>query len=279
MSMKQKQWPGKWIGFCLLLALQMIGAYAYGQVKVSGKVNAPSGAAAESVTVMVKGTKSGAITDNTGNYSLTAALKEGNYSLVFEGVGFKKKEIAFTVGAAKSYTVDAVLSEEVSKLDEVVVTGTSQGTTRRQLGSYVSSVKGEELTKGGSGNVLAALQGKTAGAQITQNNGDPAGGISVRLRGISTISSSSEPLYIVDGVIVNNSTNRVTNTQSGYDGQNFVGNVGQNRLVDINPADIERVEVLNGAAAAAIYGSRANAGVVQIFTKKVSLERGCFFLY
>jgi len=268
MSMKQKQWPGKWIGFCLLLALQMIGAYAYGQVKVSGKVNAPSGAAAESVTVMVKGTKSGAITDNTGNYSLSAALKEGNYSLVFEGVGFKKKEIAFTVGAAKSYTVDAVLSEEVSKLDEVVVTGTSQGTTRRQLGSYVSSVKGEELTKGGSGNVLAALQGKTAGAQITQNNGDPAGGISVRLRGISTISSSSEPLYIVDGVIVNNSTNRVTNTQSGYDGQNFVGSVGQNRLVDINPADIERVEVLNGAAAAAIYGSRANAGVVQIFTKK-----------
>jgi len=266
--MKQKQWPGKWTRFCLAMALNLIGACAIGQVKVSGKVSAPTGAAAESVTVMVKGTKSGAITDNTGNYSLTAALKEGVYSLVFEGVGFKKKEVAFTVGAAKSYTVDASLTEEVSKLDEVVVTGTSQGTTRRQLGSYVSSVKGEELTKGGSGNVLAALQGKTAGAQITQNNGDPAGGLSVRLRGISTISASSEPLYIVDGVIVNNSTNRVTNTQSGYDGQNFVGSIGQNRLVDINPADIERVEVLNGAAAAAIYGSRANAGVVQIFTKK-----------
>ena len=149
-----------------------------------------------------------------------------------------------------------------------MVTGTSLGTTRKQLGSYISTVRGDELTKGATGNVLAALQGKTAGAQIIQNSGDPAGGMSVRLRGISSISSSSEPLYIVDGVIVNNATNRVTNTQSNYDGNNFVGNIGQNRLVDINPADIDHIEVLNGAAAAAIYGSRANAGVVQIFTKR-----------
>ncbi|HEU4903973.1 MAG TPA: SusC/RagA family TonB-linked outer membrane protein, partial [Flavisolibacter sp.] len=104
--------------------------------------------------------------------------------------------------------------------------------------------------------------------QIIQNSGDPAGGISVRLRGISSVFSSSEPLYIVDGVIINNATNRVTNTSANYDGQNFVGTIGQNRMVDINPADIDRIEVLNGAAAAAIYGSRANAGVVQIFTKR-----------
>ena len=116
--------------------------------------------------------------------------------------------------------------------------------------------------------MLAALQGKTAGAQIIQNSGDPAGGVSVRLRGISSILSSSDPLYIVDGVIINNATNRVTNTQNSYDGNNFVGTIGQNRMVDINPNDIERIEVLNGAAAAAIYGSRANAGVIQIFTKR-----------
>ena len=121
---------------------------------------------------------------------------------------------------------------------------------------------------GASGNVLAALQGKTAGAQIIQNSGDPAGGMSVRLRGISSVLSSSEPLYIVDGVIINNATNRVTNTSGNYDGGNFVGSIGQNRMVDINPADIERIEVLNGAAAAATYGSRANAGVIQIFTKR-----------
>jgi TonB-dependent SusC/RagA subfamily outer membrane receptor len=150
----------------------------------------------------------------------------------------------------------------------VVVTGTSAGTTRRQLGSYISTVRAEDLSKGAATNALQALQGKTAGAQITQNSGDPAGGLSVRLRGISSISSSSEPLYIVDGVIVNNATTRVTNTSGNYDGANFVGNIGQNRMVDINPADIDRIEVLNGAAAAAIYGSRANAGVVQIFTKR-----------
>ena len=160
------------------------------------------------------------------------------------------------------------MASDALGLDEVIVTGTTAGTTKRQIGNYISTVKADELTKAGAGNVLSALQGKTAGAQISQNSGDPAGGMSVRLRGISSVSSSSEPLYIVDGVIVNNGTNRVTNTQSGYDGGNFIGNVGQSRMVDINPADIERVEVLNGAAAAAIYGSRANAGVVQIFTKK-----------
>src|ERR1043165_5362024 len=153
-------------------------------------------------------------------------------------------------------------------MDEVIVTGVSAGTTRKQLGNYISTVKADELTKGATSNVLSALQGKTAGAQIIQNNGDPAGGISVRLRGISSVLSSSEPLYIVDGVIVNNATNRVTNTQNSYDGNTFVGTIGQNRLADINPADIDHIEVLNGAAAAAIYGSRANAGVIQIFTKR-----------
>jgi outer membrane receptor for ferrienterochelin and colicin len=144
-----------------------------------------------------------------------------------------------------------------------VVTGTSLGTTKKQLGSFISTVKSDQLNKGIPGNAIQALQGKTAGAQITQNSGDPAGGMSVRLRGISSINSSSDPLYIVDGVIVNNATNRVTNTQSGYDGANFVGTIGQSRMVDINPADIERIEVLNGAAAAAIYGSRANSNLHQ----------------
>lgn len=260
--------PGKWRQFCLLLAVTLLTAYSYGQVRVSGKITSTSGASVESVAVTVKGTKFGGLADNNGLYSFTAPLTAGKYILVFAGVGFQQQESALIVGSDKSYTVDVVLSERISKLDEVVVTGTSAGTTRRQLGSYISSVKADELTKGATGNVLAALQGKTAGAQISQNSGDPAGGLSVRLRGISSISSSSEPLYIIDGVIVNNGTNRVTNTSGNYDGGNFVGNIGQSRLVDINPNDIERVEVLNGAAAAAIYGSRANAGVVQIFTKK-----------
>ncbi|MGZ3924588.1 MAG: SusC/RagA family TonB-linked outer membrane protein, partial [Flavisolibacter sp.] len=207
-------------------------------------------------------------TDAEGNYSFQANLKPGTYQLDFSGVGYKAYSQSIQVTTSASVTADAQLVQDALKMDEVVVTGVTAGTTRRQLGNFVSTVKGDELTKGATGNVLAALQGKAAGAQVTQNSGDPAGGMSVRLRGVSSLFSSSEPLYIVDGVIVNNATNRVTNTQNSYDGSNFVGTIGQNRMVDINPADIDHIEVLNGAAAAAIYGSRANAGVIQIFTKR-----------
>ena len=182
---------GKWKNFCLLLAFNMLAALTFGQVRISGKISSPSGASTESVSVTVKGTKFGGLADNAGAYAFTAPLTPGNYTLVFSGVGFQEKTAALTVNAAKAYTVDVQLSDKISKLDEVVVTGTSAGTTRRQLGSYISSVSADELTQGATGNVLAALQGKTAGAQITQNSGDPAGGISVRLRGISSISSSS----------------------------------------------------------------------------------------
>jgi TonB-linked SusC/RagA family outer membrane protein len=245
-------------GFCIDTIAQTI---------VSGKVsNQKDNSGIEGISIVIKGTRNGATSDNLGGFSLK--LNNNNaVTLVASGVGFKTQEL--NVDPSKMATgLNIVLTEQYSKLDEVVVTGTSAGTTKRQLGSYISSVNADELTKGATGNVLAALQGKTAGAQIIQNSGDPAGGMSVRLRGISSVLSSSEPLYIVDGVIINNATNRVTNTSANYDGGNFVGSIGQNRMVDINPADIERIEVLNGAAAAATYGSRANAGVIQIFTKR-----------
>ena len=258
----------KMLSFFLLMNLFAITAMA--QVKISGKVTDEKGNVVPGASVTIKNNNAGASTSADGAYQIITNLKPGKYTLIFSGVGLKNSEQSITVTANGDYTVNALLLADPLGLDEVIVTGTSAGTTKKQLGSYISTVKADQLTKGATGNVLAALQGKTAGAQITQNSGDPGGGISVRLRGISSIFSSSEPLYIVDGVIVNNGTTRVTNTQGGYDGQNFVGTIGQNRMADINPADIERIEVLNGAAAAAIYGSRANAGVVQIFTKRGS---------
>lgn len=264
----------------LFLISNLIALLAMAQVTISGKVTGPNDQALNGISVSVKNTTYGTATDAAGNFSLTAPLKPGSYTLEFSGVGFKAVERTLQIGNATTYTQQVTMAEDVLGLDEVIVTGTSQGTTRRQIGSYISTLKADDINKGATSNVLAALQGKTAGAQIIQNSGDPAGGISVRLRGISSVNSSSEPLYIVDGVIVNNATNRVTNTQNTYDAPNtttnntgsnlFVGTVGQSRMADINPADIERVEVLNGAAAAAIYGSRANAGVVQIFTKRGS---------
>lgn len=267
-QLKLRQWKWKTISLALFLQLATVAALA--QIQISGKVTGADGKGIPSISVIIRTTTLGSVTDENGAYNFTASIKAGNYTLDFSGVGFKSASQSLTIGSAGSYTSDIQLAVDALNLDEVVVTGVSAGTTRKQLGSYVSTIKGDQLTKGATSNVLAALQGKTAGAQIIQNSGDPAGGISVRLRGISSVNSSSEPLYIVDGVIVNNATTRVTNTSANYDGQKFVGTIGQNRLADINPADIERIEVLNGAAAAAIYGSRANAGVVQIFTKRGS---------
>jgi len=252
----------------LVLLLQVCGLVLFSQVRISGKVTDTDNKGLPGISVTIPNTTFGASTDASGLYSINANLAAGSYTLQFSGVGYKAQSQTLQIGNAASYTIDVQLTADALKMDEVIVTGVSAGTTRKQLGNYISTVKADELTKGATSNVLTALQGKTAGAQIIQNNGDPAGGVSVRLRGISSVLSSSEPLYIVDGVIVNNATNRVTNTQNSYDGTNFVGTIGQNRLADINPADIDHIEVLNGAAAAAIYGSRANAGVVQIFTKK-----------
>jgi TonB-linked SusC/RagA family outer membrane protein len=251
--------------FCLLMV-----SLTNAQVRISGKITGATNQPLPGISVLIKNTNYGTATDPSGNYTLTAPLKPGSYAVEFSGVGFKTTTQNVQVGSAESYTVSVSLVEDALGLDEVVVTGTSEGTTRKQVGSYISTVKGDDLNKGATSNVLAALQGKSAGAQIIQNSGDPAGGMSVRLRGIGSVNSSSDPLYIVDGVIVNNATTRVTNTQNGYDGTNFIGSIGQNRMVDINPADIDHIEVLNGAAASAIYGSRANNGVIQIFTKRGS---------
>ncbi|TBO41642.1 SusC/RagA family TonB-linked outer membrane protein [Pedobacter kyonggii] len=256
------------IPFLLLLFTEMAQAQNK-RYTISGKVtDAANNDPVPGAVVKIINTNLVTSTSSSGTYSFSVDLAPGKYQIQVSFIGFKSNIESVTLGDNTTVQANSALSGDAVGLDEVIVTGTSQGTTRKQLGSYVSTVKGDDLNKAPSGNALASLQGKTPGAQISQNSGDPAGGISVRLRGVSSVNSSSEPLYIIDGVIVNNSTTRVTNTSANYDGGNFVGSIGQNRMVDISPADIDRIEVLNGAAAAAIYGSRANAGVIQIFTKR-----------
>ncbi|TCC86517.1 SusC/RagA family TonB-linked outer membrane protein [Pedobacter hiemivivus] len=265
-----------WVPILLLLLAHVANAQTKRYTLTGRVTDGTSAAGIPGVVVKVQSTNFAMATNEDGRFSLNADLSPGTYQVVFSSIGYKSQTKSVELGAATQVTVNGALTADNIGLDEVIVTGTSQGTTRKQMGSYVSSVKGDDLVKAPSGNVLSSLQGKAPGAQITQNSGDPAGGMSVRLRGVSSLNSSSEPLYIIDGVIVNNSTTRVTNTSANYDGGgsgvggngNFVGAIGQNRMSDINPNDIERIEVLNGAAAAAIYGSRANAGVIQIFTKR-----------
>ena len=259
----QKLIKQKWLCFFLLLNLFAFTSQA--QVKISGKVTNNKGEAVAGVSVSVKNDNAGAFTGTDGAYQLSASLKPGKYTLVFSGVGFKSVEQIITISNTADVTANAQLQNDALGMDEVVVIGSSLTQTRKQLGNTVNSVSAKQLQNTGSGNIGAALQGKVAGAQITQTSGDPSGGISVRMRGTSTISGSSEPLYVIDGVIVNNSTTNVTNLNVPAGSR---AEIGTNRMADINPNDIEKLDVIPGAAASAIYGSRASNGVVLITTKK-----------
>lgn len=214
--------------------------------------------------IVIESTTYGSQTDFDGNYSFSANLEQKEYTLIVSSLGYTTKKINFVVGASTNIITNISLSEDLLQLDEVVVTGSSLVQERKKLGNAITVVKGPEMLKVNPENINTAIQGKIPGAQITQNSGDPAGGFSIRLRGPSTISGSSEPLYVVDGVVVSNLTTNVTNINVNAGD----GAPGQNRMVDINPNDIENISVLNGGAAAAIYGSRASNGVVLITTSK-----------
>jgi len=210
------------------------------------------------VVVRIQNSNNGASTNADGTYSLAADLAAGTYQLTISFIGYKPETRPVVLGSATNVTVNVQLSEDIVGLEEVVVTGTSVATSKKQLGNAISTVSAASLENSVATSVDQALAGKVSGAQITQNSGNPAGGISVRLRGTSTVVGSGDPLYIVDGVIINNSSPELID----------LGGYAQNRLVDINPNDIDRIEIIKGAAAAAIYGSRASNGVVQIFTKR-----------
>jgi TonB-dependent SusC/RagA subfamily outer membrane receptor len=225
---------------------------------IVGRVTeARSGTPLEAVSVVVDGTRSGVLTAEDGSYRIPA-VPAGEHTVIARRIGYTPGRKNVTVTGDQEVTVDFQLSADALRMSEVVVTGTSVETTRRQLGNAVGTVDAQEISKSGSVAIDRALAGKAAGVMVQQNSGNPGGGISVRLRGTNTILGSADPLYIVDGVIVNNDTPDLI----------YLGGYSQNRLVDLNPEDVDHIEIVKGAAAAALYGSRANNGVVQIFTKR-----------
>ena len=229
-----------------------------GTIKNSADGNPIPGA-----TVLNKETSKSSIADMNGQYNITATTGE---VLIFSYLGFATAIVKVT---ENSNNISISLTEELNTLNEVVVLGSTLRSTRKELGNAVTSIKSQDLTKAQPGGITSALQGKIAGAQISQNSGDPSGGFSIKLRGTTSILGSSDPLYVIDGVVMNNSTTNVTNLNVTSGNSNI--QIGQNRSSDINPNDIESIEVLNGGAAAAIYGSRAANGVILITTKKGKL--------
>ncbi|WP_057937436.1 SusC/RagA family TonB-linked outer membrane protein [Algoriphagus resistens] len=215
-------------------------------VIISGEDNLPL----PGVNIRVKGTTTGTITDLDGKYSIEAASGE---TLVFSFVGFTTQEILIE----NQSTIDLTMGEDAKVLGEVVIVG--YGTVeKRELTGSVGQINAEAIRDVPALGVDQALQGRIAGVQITQNSGTPGAGISMRIRGSSSISASNQPLFVIDGVPMTTGDP----SQLGFGGQTT------NALADLNPSDIESMEVLKDAAAAAIYGSRAANGVVLITTKR-----------
>jgi TonB-linked SusC/RagA family outer membrane protein len=219
-----------------------------------------------SVQVLIKGTLIGRPTKDDGTYSLP--VPSGPLTLVFRRIGYIAIERPVT---ADETTVDVGLLPDVLKLEQTVVTGQATGVSKKNLANDVSVVNADELNEVQTQTLEQSLQGKVAGADIQSNSGAPGGGMQVRLRGVSSIIGSSDPLYVVDGVIISNAaiapgTNAITKASGTTIGSNEDN--ATNRLADLDPNDIENIEVLKGASAAAIYGSKAANGVVLITTKR-----------
>jgi len=239
--------------------------WAWAQYTVSGNVSDErTGEPLIGASIILKGTTSGAITDLDGNYTLNLPGTDQR-EVVFSSIGYLSQTIMVSPSMS---TLNVLLKQDATNLEEVIVTGLASSVKRSNLANAVSSVSARDLT--GTTTIQTtdgALYGKVAGATIRSNGGAPGGGISIQLRGISSLQGASQPLIIVDGVYINNASQRTGRaTVSGAGGSSQ--DDGSNRLADINPADIENIEILKGPSAAAIYGTRANAGVIIITTKR-----------
>jgi len=228
------------------------------QITVTGKVtSADDGLPLPGVSVKIKGKTGGVSTDTEGRYSIKA---ESNETLVFSFIGTVSQEIA--VNGAK--VINVKLKQDSKTLNEVAVTAFGVKQEIRSLGFSTQNVKAQEIVDSQQPNIVNALQGKVAGVQITNSSGAAGSSANIMIRGGSSLSGNNQPLFILDGIPVDNST------PVGQGG--FAASVGpaSNRAVDINPEDIETITVLKGPAAAALYGIRAASGAVVITTKKGS---------
>lgn len=249
----------------LSLAFGTTNVQAQGTREVSGKVTQSGGAPLAEASVTVLGQPIGVRSNESGEYRLR--VPQGEVTLLVRAIGFKRMTVKV---AANATTQDFALEKDVLQLEGVTVTGQATTVDRRNATTPVAAVTTEELNNVPGRSIENQLSGKILGARIFENNGAPGGGAQVQIRGATSILGQGDPLYVIDGVIVSNASipnaaNSISRAGGGIGG----GQDNQvNRLADINPADIESVEVLKSAAASAIYGSRATNGVVVITTKR-----------
>ncbi|HYF68836.1 MAG TPA: SusC/RagA family TonB-linked outer membrane protein [Ohtaekwangia sp.] len=252
---------------CLTAVFMLASGVAWAQERtVSGRVtSAEDGSALPGVNVVVKGTTNGTVTDVNGNYTITAP-SEG--VLVFTFIGLESQEVA--IGTRN--TVDVQMSQNVQQLTEVVVTAFGIEKEKKSLGYAVQDVGGEELTTARESNLVNSLSGRVAGVQITNSSGSVGSSSRIVLRGASSLTGNNQPLFVVDGIPINNES--YASDPSGLATNGNGGADRPNGAAEINPDDIESISVLPGPNAAALYGSRASNGVIVIKTKSGRGSKG-----
>lgn len=255
--------------FALLLLATLLGAAAPSQLvaqdrRITGVVRATPNQPIPAAEVSIVGSARAAVlTDEEGRFSIAAPA--GDARLQIRAFGYTRGEVL--VPAAQS-AVEITLQQDVFNLEELVVTGQATAVERRSATTSIAYVSGEDIQNVPAPSVLNALSGKISGVNLQTNSGAPGGGIQMQVRGNATLLGGFDPLYVVDGIIYSNAS-----IPSGRGFANAAASVEMeadavNRIADLNPADIESIEVLKGAAASSIYGSKASNGVVVITTKR-----------
>lgn len=257
----------RWI--LLFAAGLFFASHAKAQNTVSGRVTNKNKQPIQGASIVIEKARqqSGTQTDNDGHFQISAPVGS---TLIISFVGYKNQSVKVESGSSD---LNVVLEEDFGKLDEVVVSGLASSVKRSNLANSIATISAKQLTGIAPAQTFdAAISGKIPGANITANSGAPGGGISVKLRGVTSIYSNTQPLYVVDGVFWDNTStqpglNTITLAAAGGLNQSNQDNASS-RISDLNPQDIENVEILKGASAAALYGSKAAAGVVIVTTKK-----------
>lgn len=253
----------------LLTLLLCSFSLVFAQNPIKGKVtDLQSGSPLPGVSVNIRGTQEGTLTDADGNFSITV---KGKVTLIFSNVGYKPQSI----NAAPGQMITVTLQAESQVLNEVLVTALNIKREKRSLGYAAQTIGSEQLNKSGTSNPLSELNGKASGVTVINSSGDPGAGTYIRLRGVTSITGNNQPLMVIDGVPIDNSINNFDPTNSGFqasgaNGDLTGGSQPTNRGIDLNPNDIESVTILKGPAATALYGIQAASGAVVIATKKGS---------
>lgn len=258
---------GRFFSFVTALAVVVMPLRAEAQTRdITGKVTmAVTNQPLADVTISVVGQQLGVRTNERGEYRLR--VPNGEISILARQLGYKRQTIRLT---ANENTANFVLDKDVLQLEGVTVTGQATTVDRKVAATAVATVGAAELNRVPARSIESNLAGKVAGARVFENSGAPGGGAQIQIRGATSVLGQGDPLYVVDGVIISNggvsSGASAISRASGSTGSSQDQVV--NRLADLNPNDIENIEVLKSAAATAIYGSRATNGVVVITTKK-----------